>query len=74
MANVNGKQKPKSLLEDYLTEEQAAQRIGISRITLFRQRTDKKRKRSVPHYRVGGRIFYDEECIREYFQNCKRVA
>jgi predicted DNA-binding protein (UPF0251 family) len=70
--NSNGKEPAKPLLEDYLTEEQAAKRIGISRITLFRER--KRAGGRVPHFKIGGRIFYDENCIKQYLENSRRVT
>lgn len=44
--------------------KEAAQKLGISVITLDRELA----KRRIPHFRVGRRVLFTEELLRQYIE------
>lgn len=55
--------------EGLLSEKQAAQWLGISRITLLRAR----KARRIGAYRIGTRVLYSEEKhLRPFLEACER--
>src|SRR6476620_2731948 len=51
-----------------LSEEQAAKRLGIARITLLRAREAGR----IKFFRIGTRVLYCEEHLTEFLNNCER--
>jgi excisionase family DNA binding protein len=51
-----------------LSEVEAARWLGVSRITLLRAR----KRCEIGHYRVGARVLYSEEHLRQYLANVER--
>lgn len=51
-------------------EREAAQRIGVSRITLLRAR----KRGEIGFYRVGSRVIYSEAHIRAFLDDAERKA
>lgn len=49
-------------------EREAAQRIGVSRITLLRAR----KRGEIGYYRIGSRVVYSESHIREFLAEAER--
>lgn len=54
--------------DDNLSEQEAARRVGISRISLFRLR----RAGLIGYYCIGGRVLYSPEHIRAYLATVER--
>jgi predicted DNA-binding transcriptional regulator AlpA len=57
--------------DTYLTEPEAAERIGRSSRTLFRWRMSRS---GPPHIRLGGEIAYRESAIAEWLRSLERSA
>jgi excisionase family DNA binding protein len=51
-----------------LSEKQAAKRLGVARITLFRARADGR----IRFFRIGTRVLYCIEHLTEFLNNCER--
>jgi excisionase family DNA binding protein len=51
-------------------EREAAQRIGVSRITLLRAR----KRGEIGYYRVGSRVIYSEAHIRAILDDAERTS
>lgn len=55
--------------EGLMSEQQAARRLGISRITLLRARMAGR----IGAYRIGARVLYSEEKhLRPFLEACER--
>jgi hypothetical protein len=54
--------------DDNLSERDAARRLGISRISLFRLR----RAGLIGYYCIGGRILYSPQHLRSYLATVER--
>jgi excisionase family DNA binding protein len=55
--------------EGLMSEQQAAKRLGISRITLLRARMAGR----IGAYRIGTRVLYSEEKhLRPFLETCER--
>jgi excisionase family DNA binding protein len=55
--------------EELLSEKQAAQKLGISRITLLRMRQASR----IGYYRIGTRVLFSEEAhIRPFLESVER--
>jgi excisionase family DNA binding protein len=57
-----------STLEPLLSEKQAAQRLGIARISLLRAR----QKGRVRFYRIGTRVLFSQDHLREFLARAER--
>jgi excisionase family DNA binding protein len=55
--------------ESLFSEKEAAARLGISRPALLNLR----RKGKISYFRIGARILYSEETIREFLSAVKEV-
>jgi len=53
-----------------MTESEFAQRVGVSRITVWRQR----RAGKLSHFKIGTRILYSEQHIIEFLNNHEKQA
>jgi excisionase family DNA binding protein len=53
-----------------LTEEEFAERVGVSRITIWRLR----RAGKVAHYKIGTRVLYSESHVAELLSKYERPA
>jgi putative molybdopterin biosynthesis protein len=53
-----------------LTEEEFAERVGVSRITIWRLRREGK----VAHYKIGTRVLYSEMHVSEFLSKHERAA
>jgi excisionase family DNA binding protein len=51
-----------------LNEKQAAARLGVSRMTLFRLR----RQKAIGHFRIGARVFYSLDHVSDYLISVER--
>lgn len=51
-----------------MTEQEFCQRVGISRLTAYRLRKAGK----LPYYRIGSRVLYAEQHVREFLASCER--
>lgn len=47
-----------------MTEAEFAKAVGVSRVTLWRMR----KRGELPHYRLGKRILYGQEHIRQFLK------
>jgi hypothetical protein len=56
--------------ESRYTEDELAQRLGRTRITLWRWR----RRKLLGYYQIGNRIEYGEHHLREFLARCERKA
>lgn len=50
------------------SEREAAEKLGISRITLLRMRQAKR----ISFFRIGTRVLYSEDHLRTFLSNCER--
>lgn len=53
-----------------LTEEEFAERVGVSKITIWRLR----RAGKVAHYKIGTRVLYSEMHVSEFLSRYERAA
>lgn len=60
---------PAASAEENLSEREAARRLGISRISLFRLR----RSEAIGYYCIRGRVLYSPEHLRAYLATVERA-
>jgi predicted DNA-binding transcriptional regulator AlpA len=58
-------------LDQYLTEAQLAERLGMARITCQTRRL--RGKDWPPHYKVGRRVLYNESSVAEWMER-RRIS
>jgi len=58
----------KSLVKEYYTYPEAAQRLGVSVSTLERLASAGK----VSRLKIGGKVYFTEASLLEYMESCRR--
>lgn len=57
-----------TLRDEYFSEKEAAQRLGVARITLLRLR----QRGAIGYHRIGTRVVYSAGQLREYLDSVER--
>jgi hypothetical protein len=72
MAQEGARKKRRKIVDGKLTftERNAAKRLGISYMTLFRRR----KAGEIGFFRIGSRVVYDDRCLIEFLERHKQEA
>jgi excisionase family DNA binding protein len=64
--------KKRSIVDGTMTfgEKTMAKKLGVSYMTVFRKRKAKE----ISFFRVGHRILYNDECLREFLAKSREAA